>query len=77
MNPFSSERKGLSSHSSARPFPIKQGSEGEEDIWPRIEEAKEDPFQMTDRGWTDSCYQKEEIIRDSLDFAIVEFTPRP
>lgn len=24
--------------------------------------TRDDPFQMTDRGWKDSCYQKEEII---------------
>jgi hypothetical protein len=42
----------------------------EEDIWPRIEEAT---FQMIDRGWADSCYQKEEIIRDSLLYILRKF----
>jgi hypothetical protein len=42
-------------------------------INPRIEEARDDPFQMTNRGWTDSCYhkEKEEIIRNSLLYTLL------
>jgi len=48
-------------------LPLAEAVQREWDIeWKSIEEARDDPFQMTDRGWTDSCYQKEEIIRDSL-----------
>ena len=67
MNPFYSPRKGKDSASTAPPG-LSQPNKGEleEDIWPRIEEARDDPFQMTNRGWTDSCYHKEEIIRNSL-----------
>lgn len=74
MNPFYSPRKGKDSASTAPPGlsqPKPKKGELEEDIWPRIEEARDDPFQMTNRGWTDSCYHKEEIIRNSLLYTLL------